>query len=179
MSFRAGQGGCSGGNTQSGLSHGQTTPPGAKRHTIRCGHGVFCPAAVFLAGGQDRCGYWPPARALRTGQNPPCHGLVDFRIGSYSSPHCERKLAASLRESPSSKLRVLRASSEAGGDFRPSAPPISVSSVPSVVIPLLPPPYFLSSASRTLAASVLMAKGFWMKCISLSRTPWWAMMSAV
>jgi hypothetical protein len=84
LSFRAGQGGCSGGNTQGGLSPEQTTPPDAKRHATRCGHGVFCPAVAFLAGGQDRCGHWPPARALRTGQTPPCHGPVGFRIGSYS-----------------------------------------------------------------------------------------------
>jgi hypothetical protein len=57
LSFRAGQGGCSGGNTQGGLSPEQITPPDVKRHATRCGHGVFCPAAVFLAGGQDRCGY--------------------------------------------------------------------------------------------------------------------------
>jgi aminoglycoside N3'-acetyltransferase len=40
LSFRAGQGGCSGGNTQGGLSPEQTTPPDAKRHATRCGHGI-------------------------------------------------------------------------------------------------------------------------------------------
>jgi hypothetical protein len=94
-----------GGNTQSGLSPEQTTPPGAKRHATRCGHGVFHPAVAFPAGGQDRCGYWPPARALRAGQNPPCHGPVGFRIGSKP---CRGSIPISFKEFTGAAARDCR-----------------------------------------------------------------------
>jgi len=80
MSFRAGQGGCSGGNTQGGLSPGQTTPPGAKRHTTRCGHGGFCPAAVFLARAETVTGIGPGAR-LADRAEPAMSWLSGFSDG--------------------------------------------------------------------------------------------------
>jgi len=43
---------------------------------------VFCRAAAFRTGGQDRCGYWPPVRALRTRQNTLRHGQANLRTSS-------------------------------------------------------------------------------------------------
>jgi hypothetical protein len=79
LSFRAGQGGCSGGNTQGGLSPEQITPPGVKRQATRCGHGVFCPAAVFLAGAKTAAGIGP--RRAPCGQGRTRHVMAQWVFG--------------------------------------------------------------------------------------------------